>query len=196
MAHRFQYGDWVSIIVRSVLETAKTENPEPPVRLVALVGKGEVSPLKSTSWVEVMLLPHWKTLEGKLVWTRRKYSVKRGKIPATFRFSVLDNGVVSNMFWTIVDVSDDLSWGMFHYNGTACVAGQSYTGAVLVTPDGSYPVEKERERLQSALEKCGLRSGNSLLLIIVLAKIHYWEFHKELGYIQESASRNHTRFFA
>lgn len=45
-------------IVRSVLETAKTtitEKPEPPVRLVALVGKGEVSPLKSTSWDQVML---------------------------------------------------------------------------------------------------------------------------------------------
>ncbi|KAH0693670.1 hypothetical protein KY285_020767 [Solanum tuberosum] len=41
--------------------------------------------------------------------------------------------VVSNEFWTIVDVSDDLSWGLFHYHGTARVAGQSYTGAVLIT---------------------------------------------------------------
>jgi hypothetical protein len=41
-----------------VLETEKStkiEKPEPPVKLIALVGKGEVSPLKSTSWEEVML---------------------------------------------------------------------------------------------------------------------------------------------
>lgn len=113
-------------------------------------GKG-----KSSFWYEPVF--QVRTLEGKLVWRRRRYAVKRGKIPATFRFSVLDNGVVSNEFWTIVDVSDDLSWGLFHYNGAARVAGQSYTGAVLVTPDGSYPGEKERERLQSALEKCGIK---------------------------------------
>ncbi|CAL9233405.1 unnamed protein product [Arabidopsis halleri] len=113
-------------------------------------GKG-----KSAFWYEPVF--QVRTLEGKLVWRRRRYSVKRGKIPATFRFSVLDNGVVSNEFWTIVDVSDDLSWGLFHYNGAARVAGQSYTGAVLVTSDGSYPAEKEKERLQSALEKCGIK---------------------------------------
>ncbi|KFK32859.1 hypothetical protein AALP_AA6G296200 [Arabis alpina] len=113
-------------------------------------GKG-----KSSFWYEPVF--QVRTLEGKLVCRRRRYSVKRGKVPATFRFSVLDNGVVSNEFWTIVDVSDDLSWGLFHYNGAARVAGQSYTGAVLVTPDGSYPVEKERERLQCALEKCGIK---------------------------------------
>ncbi|CAH8263038.1 unnamed protein product [Arabidopsis lyrata] len=113
-------------------------------------GKG-----KSAFWYEPVF--QVRTLEGKLVWRRRRYSVKRGKIPATFRFSVLDNGVVSNELWTIVDVSDDLSWGLFHYNGAARVAGQSYTGAVLVTPDGSYPAEKEKERLKSALEKCGIK---------------------------------------
>ncbi|CDP12695.1 unnamed protein product [Coffea canephora] len=52
-----------------------------------------------------------RTLEGDLVWRRRKYRVRRGNVPATFHFSVLDNGVVSNEFWTIVDVSDDFSWG-------------------------------------------------------------------------------------
>ncbi|XP_010416941.1 PREDICTED: uncharacterized protein LOC104702728 [Camelina sativa] len=113
-------------------------------------GKG-----KSSFWYEPVF--QVRTLEEKLVWRRRRYSVKRGKVPATFRFSVLDNGVVSNEFWTIVDVCDDLSWGLFHYNGAARVAGQSYTGAVLVTPDGSYPAEKEKERLQAALEKCGIK---------------------------------------
>ncbi|KAI8029768.1 hypothetical protein LOK49_LG01G02040 [Camellia lanceoleosa] len=98
-----------------------------------------------------------RTLEGKLVWRRRKYRVKRGKIPGTFYFSVLDNGVVSNEFWTIADVSDDLSWGLFHYHGAARVAGQSYTGAVLVSPNGEYPNERESLRLGSALDRCGIK---------------------------------------
>ncbi|KAL5818540.1 hypothetical protein ACOSQ3_022421 [Xanthoceras sorbifolium] len=110
---------------------------------------------KGSFWYEPVF--QVKTLEGKLVWRRRKYRVKRGKIPGTFYFSVLDNGVVSNEFWTIVDVSDDFSWGLFHYHGAARVAGQSYTGAVLVSPDGSYPNETEKGRLITALEKCGIK---------------------------------------
>ncbi|KAG5611826.1 hypothetical protein H5410_023107 [Solanum commersonii] len=106
-------------------------------------------------WYEPVF--HVRTLEGDLVWRRRKYRVTRGKITGTFHFSVLDNGVVSNEFWTIVDVSDDLSWGLFHYHGAARVAGQSYTGAVLVSPDGQYPAEKEKQRLISALDRCGIK---------------------------------------
>ncbi|XP_059624388.1 violaxanthin de-epoxidase, chloroplastic [Cornus florida] len=98
-----------------------------------------------------------KTFEGKLVWRRRKYRVKRGKIPGTFSFSVLDNGVVSNEFWTIVDVSDDFSWGLFHYSGAARAAGQSYTGAVLVSRNGEYPNEMERQRLVAALDRCAIK---------------------------------------
>ncbi|MCD9641756.1 Vitamin D3 receptor [Datura stramonium] len=98
-----------------------------------------------------------RMLEGYLVWRWHKYRVKRGKVPETFHFSVLDNGVVSNEFWTTVDVSDDLSWGLFHYHGAAQVAGQSYTGAVLVSPDGQYPAEREKERLVSALDGCGIK---------------------------------------
>ncbi|GMY11225.1 violaxanthin de-epoxidase, chloroplastic [Fagus crenata] len=110
---------------------------------------------KGSFWYELVF--QVKTLEGKMVWRRRRYRVKRGKIPGTFNFSVLDNGVVSNEFWTIVDVSDDLGWGLFHYSGAARVAGQSYTGAVLVSPDGAYPNDMERSRLDFALEKCGIK---------------------------------------
>lgn len=110
---------------------------------------------KGSFWYEPVF--QVKTVEGKLVWRRRRYRVKRGKITGKFKFSVLDNGVVSNELWTIVDVSDDLSWGLFHYHGAARVAGQSYTGAVVVTPDGAYPNEKERGRLVAALEKCGIK---------------------------------------
>ncbi|EEF32130.1 uncharacterized protein LOC8264048 [Ricinus communis] len=109
---------------------------------------------KGSFWYEPVF--QVQTLEGKLVWRRRKYRVKRGKVPGTFFFSVLDNGVVSNEFWTIVDVADNFSWGLFHYSGAARVAGQSYTGAVLVSPDGAYPNEKERKRMASALDKCGI----------------------------------------
>ena len=51
-----------------------------------------------------------KTFDGSLVWRRRHYRVRRGKKPGTFFFSVLDNGVISNEFWRIADVDDDLSW--------------------------------------------------------------------------------------
>ncbi|XP_076931345.1 uncharacterized protein LOC143596459 [Bidens hawaiensis] len=98
-----------------------------------------------------------KTLDDKLVWRRRKYRVKRGEVVGTFYFSVLDNGVVSNEYWTIVDVSEDFSWGLFHYSGAARVAGQSYTGAVLVSRDGEYPKEIDKDRLISALDRCCIK---------------------------------------
>ncbi|GAV68971.1 LOW QUALITY PROTEIN: hypothetical protein CFOL_v3_12473, partial [Cephalotus follicularis] len=110
---------------------------------------------KRSFWYEPVF--QVKTLEGKMVWRRRKYRVKRGKTPGTFYFSVLDNGVVSNEFWTIVDVSDDFSWGLFYYSGAARVAGQSYSGAVLVSPDGAYPKESESGKIVSALDKCGIK---------------------------------------
>ncbi|CAA0839191.1 violaxanthin de-epoxidase-related [Striga hermonthica] len=109
---------------------------------------------KGSFWYEPVF--QVRTLDGDLVWRRRKYRVKRGKVPGTFNFSVLDNGVVSNEFWTIVDVSDDLSWGLFHYHGAARAAGQSYTGAVLVSPDGLYPDERHKRRLALALGSCGV----------------------------------------
>lgn len=110
---------------------------------------------KGSFWYEPIF--QVRTLEGKLVWRRRKYRVKRGEVPGTFNFSVLDNGVVSYEFWTIVEVSDDLTWGLFHYHGAARVAGQSYTGAVLVSPDGAYPDQAEGSRLVSALDRCGIK---------------------------------------
>ncbi|KAJ1398598.1 Magnesium chelatase, subunit H, N-terminal [Sesbania bispinosa] len=110
---------------------------------------------KGSFWYEPIF--QVKTLEGQLVWRRRKYRVKRGKIPGTFYFSVLDNGVVSNEFWTIVDVANDLSWGLFHYHGAARAAGQSYTGAVLVSPDGAFPNDREKTKVVAALEKCEIK---------------------------------------
>ncbi|CAI9758276.1 unnamed protein product [Fraxinus pennsylvanica] len=110
---------------------------------------------KGSFWYEPVF--QVKTIEGDLVWRRRKYCVKRGKTPGTFYFSVLDNGVVSNEYWTIVDVTDDLGWGLFHYHGAARVAGQSYTGAILVSQDGMYPNKSQSERLASALDRCNIK---------------------------------------
>ncbi|KAL5053366.1 hypothetical protein RYX36_034048 [Vicia faba] len=53
--------------------------------------------------------------------------------------------------------ADDLSWGLFHYHGAARVAGQSYTGAVLVSPDGAFPNEGERTKVIAALDKCDIK---------------------------------------
>lgn len=41
--------------------------------------------------------------------------MRRAAEPGTFTFSVLDNGVISEEFWRIVDAPDDLSWGLFYY---------------------------------------------------------------------------------
>ncbi len=68
------------------------------------------------------------TLDGKAVWRRRHYRVRRAELPGTFHFSVLDNGVISKEFWRIVHVTEDLSWGLFYYAGAASVVGQAYRG--------------------------------------------------------------------
>ncbi|CAM9342803.1 unnamed protein product [Ascophyllum nodosum] len=97
------------------------------------------------------------TVKDEEVWRRRHYRVKSAATPGTFRFSVLDNGVVSNEYWRIIDVPDDLSWGVFYYAGAAAAAGQSYTGALLVTRDGSWPGEGEIDRIRQALDTCGIK---------------------------------------
>ncbi|KAL8167791.1 hypothetical protein V2J09_009290 [Rumex salicifolius] len=117
---------------------------------------------KGSFWYEPVF--QVKTLDGRTVWRRRRYRVKRGSVVGTFYFSVLDNGVVSNEFWTIVDVAEDLSWGLFHYHGAARAAGQSYTGAVLVTPDGQYPDRIQASRLTLALDKCGIKEWEMFLV--------------------------------
>lgn len=63
------------------------------------------------------------TLNGQEVWRRRHYRVRRGSVPGTFWFSVLDSGVTSEEFWRIVDATDDLHWALFYYAGAAKAAG-------------------------------------------------------------------------
>jgi VDE lipocalin domain len=79
------------------------------------------------------------TLDGRSVWCKRHYKVRPQKTPGTFRFSVLDNGVTSDEFWTIIAVADDLSWIVFHYAGAAKSVGLQYLGGLLCTPDGKMP---------------------------------------------------------
>jgi hypothetical protein len=98
-----------------------------------------------------------ETIDGRDVWAKRHYRVRDGKIPGTFRFSVLDNGVTSDEFWTVVDVADDLSYVIFHYAGAARAVGQRYLGGLLCTADGSLPSEAvRREKIYPKLRSAGI----------------------------------------
>lgn len=96
-----------------------------------------------------------ETIDGRNVWAKRHYRVRRGKKPGTFRLSVLDNGVTSNEFWTIVGCADDLSWVAFHYAGAASAVGQRYIGGLLCTPDGRLPT-KDLNEIWSTFQSAGI----------------------------------------
>ena len=67
--------------------------------------------------------------DGSSVWRRRHYRVRRERNAAAgrFAFTVLDSGIISDERWTVVDVADDLRYGVLYYRGAASAAGQSYT---------------------------------------------------------------------
>lgn len=56
----------------------------------------------------------------------------------------------------MLDVADDLSFGLWYYSGAASAAGLSYQGAVLTTPDGAWPAGQEG-RIAAALERAGIK---------------------------------------
>lgn len=97
------------------------------------------------------------TFTGEELWRRRHYRVRDGDKPGNFIFSVLDNGVISLEYWTIIDVADDLSWSCFYYSGAASAAGQAYSGAVFCTPDGDWPEKHHLPRITQAHELCGIK---------------------------------------
>jgi|APGre2960657444_1045066.scaffolds.fasta_scaffold00201_3 hypothetical protein len=113
-------------------------------------GKG-----RSTFWYDPVF--RVRTLEGAWEWRRRHYRVKRGSEPGRFLFSVLDNGVTSLEHWAVIDVADDLSWGLFAYSGAASAAGQAYSGAVFATPSGAWPAAEQLPRVREAHEACGIK---------------------------------------
>lgn len=98
-----------------------------------------------------------ETLDGKKVWRRRHYRVRRGELPGTFHFSVLDNGVVSKEFWKVVDCAEDMSWCILYYEGVASAAGTSYQGSILGTVDGLAPPPEARGRVERILEQCDIK---------------------------------------
>lgn len=77
--------------------------------------------------------------------------MRNGRVPGTFRFSVLDNGVTSDEFWTIVGAADDLGWVVFHYAGAAGAVGQRYLGGLLCTADGQMPPPEELDEIWECL---------------------------------------------
>lgn len=98
-----------------------------------------------------------ETIDGRNVWCKRHYKVRNGPTVGTFRFSVLDNGITSNEFWTIVDAADDLSWMVFHYAGAASAVGQRYLGGLLCTPDGRLPPPEKLPEVWNACRRAGIQ---------------------------------------
>ena len=97
-----------------------------------------------------------ETIDGRNVWAKRHYRVRDGPVAGTFKFSVLDNGITSNEFWTIVDAADDLSYIIFHYAGAAGAVGQRYIGGLLCTADGALPAESARGPIYEKLRSAGI----------------------------------------
>lgn len=101
-------------------------------------------------------------LNGEDIWRRRHYRVKRAKIPGQFFFHVIDNGVASNEFWRILDCDDNMNWAVFYYSGIAERAGTSYTGALVVSKDGNWPIMQLNDitynRIKAALAKGGIET--------------------------------------
>lgn len=89
--------------------------------------------------------------------SHRHYKVRPGPNPGTFKLSVLDNGVTSNEYWTIVGASDDLSWVVFHYAGAASAVGQRYLGGLLCTPDGELPSSDVLPEIWDCFKRAGIQ---------------------------------------
>lgn len=98
-----------------------------------------------------------ETLDGRNIWCKRHYKVRPAAMPGTFRFSVLDNGVTTDEFWTIVGAADDLSWVVFHYAGAAKAVGLRYLGGLLCTSNGSMPDDIELPTIWKCLASAGIQ---------------------------------------
>jgi VDE lipocalin domain len=70
---------------------------------------------------------------------------------------VLDNGVTSNEFWTIVGAAEDVSWVVFHYAGAASAVGQRYLGGLLCTPDGNLPPDDQLPEIWKLFRSAGIQ---------------------------------------
>jgi hypothetical protein len=97
------------------------------------------------------------TLDDRNIWCKRHYKVRPASMPGTFRFSVSDNGVTSDEFWTIVAAADDLSWIVFHYAGAAKAVGLRYLGGLLCTPNGSLPEESQLPQIWDSFRSAGIQ---------------------------------------
>ena len=98
------------------------------------------------------------TLDGRKVWRRRHYRVRRGAAAGTFHLSALDNGVTSKEYWRILDCAEGLDWCVFYYSGAASAAGLSYSGAILASRSGEWPAEAaEVGRIRGVLDGAGIK---------------------------------------
>ena len=97
------------------------------------------------------------TLDGRPVWRKRHYRVLPGEPIGSFKLSTEDNGISLKEFWRIVDADEKLTWAVLHYAGAAKSVGQSYTGSLLVTKNGTLKdLDLPAERIRQAFEKAGV----------------------------------------
>ena len=84
--------------------------------------------------------------------------MRRGAAAGTFHLSVLDNGVISKEYWRILDVAEDMEWGIFYYSGAASAAGLAYSGAILASRSGEWPADAGAVgRIRGALDAAGVK---------------------------------------
>ena len=131
-------------------------------------GKDPHPPASPSMWYDPVFCV--ETLEGERIWCKRHYRVTprrhwsattgAGATPGAWTLTTLDNGMVSEEWWTTVAAADDLSWAVLHYSGAAKRAGQSYVGALLCSPDGMWPEDCRSgpglERIRDAFRMCDL----------------------------------------
>ena len=98
-----------------------------------------------------------ETVDGRNVWCKRHYRVRSDVLPGTFRMYDIDNGIVSDEFWTISGVAHDLGWVFLHYAGAADAVGQRYLGGLLCTPNGELPDDRTLPADWRAAEAAGIR---------------------------------------
>jgi hypothetical protein len=98
----------------------------------------------STLWYDPVF--RVETVDDRSIWCKRHYRCTprndkdpQGQSNGLWTFNTLDNGIVSNEHWAIVDCADDLSWLVVHYTGAAARAGTSYVGGLLCSADGLWP---------------------------------------------------------
>jgi len=99
---------------------------------------------------------HVETLDGQHVWCTHHYHIRAQSQAGNFCFSVLDNGITSDEYWSIVGGTNDLLWVCFHYASATKVVGQQYISGLVCTVTGALPPTKQWPVIQQCLQLVGI----------------------------------------